>query len=239
MEKIESKDNAKIKILRKLSQKKYRDELGLFIVENIKTIQDADLTPKMLFGTNKKILEKLKSDEKYLINEEVNKSFSSLDTPSGIVALYKKEEKKISYSSRVVYLNGINDPGNLGTIFRTALAFDFNHIVVDEKCADIYNPKTIQAGKDAIFKLSITHDKNLKILKEIKEKMNIISTRLEAGKSPEKFRNKKICLVLGSEAHGVDRSIQKLSNDFIKIKISKEMESLNVAIVAGIILYSI
>ncbi|MBU4421715.1 RNA methyltransferase [Candidatus Parcubacteria bacterium] len=250
MEKIESKDNAKIKLLRKLGQKKYRDELALFVVENLKTIQDAGSAPKMLFGTDKKLLEKLEAREKYLISGEINKSFSSLDTPSGVAAVYpiflssraSEASRGISHfdmGKNIVYLNGISDPGNIGTILRTALAFDIKNIVVDEDCADIHNPKAIQAAKDSIFKLNIAKDKNFKFLKEIKKKMPVISARLLGGKGPEKFKNKKVCIVLGSESHGVDKRIQKISNDFIKIKISKDMESLNVAIAAGIIFYSI
>ncbi|MBU1179760.1 RNA methyltransferase [Patescibacteria group bacterium] len=239
MQKISSKDNEKIRYLRKLSQKKYREKFGEFFVENLKIIQDAGVAPKAIFATDKKVLEKLQADEKYLISAQINKSFSNLDTPSGIVALYKKEQKPIDFSSKIVYLNRISDPGNLGTILRTALAFGFKNIIVDEGCADIYNPKTVQAAKDAIFKVNIAEDKNLKLLKEIKKNMPIVSARLEGGKDPEKFARKKICLVLGSESHGVDKAIEKLSDDFIKIKISKEIESLNVAIAAGIILYSI
>ena len=239
MQKISSKDNERIRFLRKLSQKKYREQFGKFFVENLKIIQDAGIEPEAVFATDKKILDKIKAKELFLINAEINKSFSNLDTPSGVAALYKKEDKKIDFSSKIVYLNAINDPGNLGAILRSALAFGLKNVIVDEHCADIYNYKTINAAKDSIFKLNIAQDKNQKLLKEIKKKMPIVATRPEDGKAPEKFKKKNICIVLGSESHGVDKSVQKLSDDFLKIKISDEIESLNVASAAAIIFYSL
>ena len=239
MQKIASKDNERIKFLRKLNHKKYREKFGRFFVENLKIIKDSKVTPEAVFATDKNILEKIKSKEHFLIDAKINKSFSNLDAPSGIIAIYKKEEKNIDFSKKIVYLNAINDPGNLGTILRTAFAFGIKNIVIDEMCADVYNFKTIQAAKDSIFKLNIAQDTDKKLLKEIKKKMPIIGTRLTDGKSPEKFKNKKACFVLGSEAHGISKEIEKVSDDFLKLKMSGHIESLNVAISAGIIFYSI
>ena len=245
---ITSKDNEKIKLLKKLSQKKYRHGLGLFKVENLKTIlgtMEASVQFESIYMTEDFIskhgdfVKSLKANY-IIISESVNKSFSELDTAPGICAVYKKIQKPIDYNSHIIYLNSINDPGNLGTILRTALAFGLNNIVVDEDCADIYNYKTLQAAKDSIFKLNISSDENFHILKEIKSKMKIYSTRVKDAetidvlKKPEKF-----CLVLGSEAHGVSQEIQEMSDGFTKIKISKEIESLNVASAAAVLFYEI
>lgn len=250
---ILSKDNPKIKFLKQLSQRKYRDEFGKFLVENTTIICDALnagvffealFVTKDFIAKNKDKFEIIESrgniNEYYLIDEKINKSFSSLDTAPGIAAVYSKKEKKIDFSRPVIYLNGINDPGNLGTILRSALAFDLKNIVVDEKCADVYNPKTIQAAKDAIFKLNIEVDKNLNMLEEIKKKMPVFSTRLEKSGTPDILDKEKIfCLVLGSESHGVDENIQKISNGFIRLAMGEEIESLNVASAAAIIFYEI
>ena len=246
---ITSKDNAKIKELKKLGQKKYRNENGKFLVENAVIIYDtikAGISFESIFVTaefiekNKAkfeaIIKRNKISEFYLIDEKINKSFSSMDTAPGIMAVYSKPENEIEFANPIIYLNAISDPGNLGTILRSALAFDLKNIVIDEKCADVFNPKTISASKDAIFKLNIEFDQNLKILKEIKKKMPIISTRLEKSEGLEIFKKQKLfCIVFGSESHGVKEEVQELSDNFIKIPISSEIESLNVAVSAGII----
>jgi len=250
---ITSKDNAKIKMLRQLGQKKYRDEGGKFLVENAVIIRDAakaDVVFDSIFVTKafiKKnkgifdlIIEKTKINEYYIIDEKINKSFSSMDTAPGIAAVYSKPKNKIGLDRPVVYLNAINDPGNVGTILRSALAFNLKNIVIDEHSADVYNPKTINAAKDAIFKLNIEFDNNLAILKEIKSQMAIITTRLEKSGGLDILKDKKLfCVVLGSESHGVDKEIQNMSDDFIRIPMSDEIESLNVSASAAIIFYEI
>lgn len=250
---ITSKDNPKIKFLKQLGQAKYRDKSGKFLVENAVIIADAaegGIYYEALFATknfitkNKEkfefIFEAGKANEYYLIDEKINKFFSSLDTAPGIGAVYSKKPKQIDFFSPVIYLNGISDPGNLGTILRSALAFGLKNIVVDEKCADVYNHKTIQAAKDAIFKLNIEFDNDLKILKEIKKKMPVFATLLEKSQGLEIFKKEKLfCVVLGSESHGVDKAIREISDNFIRIPMSGEIESLNVAASAAIVFYEI
>ncbi|MBT4277926.1 RNA methyltransferase [Candidatus Falkowbacteria bacterium] len=251
--KITSKDNEKIKFLKKLNQKKYREEYSKFFIENLKIIKDAvkagfifeDLfvTEEFVEKNQKEfevILSKSGVEKYYIINTIVNKSFSNLDTLSGICAVYKKIDKKINYNKPIVYLNNISDPGNLGTILRSALAFDIENIVLDENCVDLYNYKTLSAARGSIFKLNIEFDENLKVLKKIKKKMKVFSTNVRKGKDVDTLdKEKTFCIVLGSEARGVDKNIQEISDDFIKIKTSNKIESLNVATSAGIIFYKI
>lgn len=255
MNKIEitSTNNDKIKSLRKLNQKKYRKETGRFFIENAVIIDDAlksGLQFESLYVSNKfaeknkdtlkKILQNSFIKEYYMIKDSIYGTFSNLDTPPGICAVYKKIQKPIGYSSHIIYLNGINDPGNLGAIIRSALAFGLSNLVVDENCADLYNYKTLQAAKDSIFKLSISSDKDYHILKEIKSRMKIYSTRMQDAETIDVLKKSKFfCLVLGSEAHGVSKEIQEMSDGFIKIKINKEIESLNVASAAAILFYEI
>ena len=242
---IKSKDNSKIKYLRKLNQKKYRDEYSEFLVENFVTIKDAfcsSFKAKQFFVTeefyekNKAEIKKMSVEETYLIDQRINESFSDLKTASGVCVVYDKLDSKIDFKKTIIYLNAINDPGNLGTILRSALAFDLKNVVLDEKCVDLYNSKVINAAKDAIFKLNIEIDKNLGLLRLIKKKMKVFSTRLEKSNGLELFKKEDIfCLVLGSESHGVDQKIQNLSDNFVKINMGKEIESLNVSGAAAII----
>lgn len=248
---INSSENSKIKILKKLKHKKYRDELKKFMVENLSTIVDAaraGFLPESLFVSDKfikenqagvKLLEnKIGGRNIFLISDKINQFFSDLEHPAGIVAVYDKLPREIGWSSPIIYLNKISDPGNLGAIMRSALAFDLFNIVVDEGCADIYNYKTINAAKDSIFKLNIVEDSNLKLLKLIKKKMPVITARLEKSSSEDLLKKHKLfCLVLGNETRGVDLAIQRLSDDFIRVSMSDQMESLNVSAAAAILFY--
>jgi len=243
---IKSRENEKIKLLKKLSQKKYRDRLGLFCVENYKIIIDAyafGYVPIMLFIKEEMEINndlKQKVDQVFLIDSKINEAFSELDTPPGICAVYEEKKHEINMNKSILYLNGVSDPGNMGTIMRTALAFGVENVVGDEKCADIYNSKTIQAAKDSVFKLNFVKDKNLSLLKTIKKNMKIFSTRMRDAKDVKSIgRPETFCLVLGSEAHGVNSEVENLSDEFIKIDIDKKMESLNVAVAGGIILHAL
>lgn len=247
---ITSKDNGKIKFLKKLKLKKYREKYNKFFVENFNIINDAGAEIEELFITEsflKKrkrevdlIFKKVKIKEYSIISDFLNKTFSELETASGICAIYKRPEEKIDFKKSIVYLNGINDPGNVGAILRSAFAFNFINIVIDETCADLYNFKTIAAAKDSIFKLNIVYDKNLEILKRIKSEMKIFAAKPEGGEDIAILKKEKLfCLVLGSEARGVSGEIEKMSDKFIKIKINRDIESLNVAAAAAIIFYEL
>ncbi|HUT21831.1 MAG TPA: RNA methyltransferase [Candidatus Bipolaricaulota bacterium] len=246
---IESKDNERIRFLRKLTYKKHREKFGRFFVENIKIIHDAaknGIFPESVFCTenffdrHKKeiefVIQKAGDENLCFIGDKVNKSFSELTTPSGVAVIYVIPEFQIKENKPVVYLNGINDPGNLGTIIRSAAAFDFGNLILDELCADAFNYKTVNASKDAIFKVNIAYDENLKKIKQLKKKMSIYSTAIKSGEDAAKIKKgKAFCLVFGSEARGVDDKILKLSDGLINIKTNGQVESLNVACAASII----
>ncbi len=250
---IESKDNEKIKFLKKLNQKKYREKYDQFFVENITIAFDAaktEIYPDFVFITedfeerNKKkldfVLKKSDLKEYYLIDEKLNKKFSNLDTPAGFAAIYSKKPGKVDLAKSIVYFNALSDPGNLGTILRSALAFNLKNIVIDEDCVDLFNFKVINAAKESFFKLNIEFDKNRKLLKKIKEEMKIYSTKLEGGEDIKRIKKqKKVCIVLGSESHGVDKKIEKIADGAITIKMGDEIESINVASAAAIIFYEL
>lgn len=249
---IESKENKKIKELNKLKLKKYRTERGEFIVENWKIICDAFQSgiyfkeiylTQDFFEKNKNKLEEIIGDKSvFLVAENIAKKISSLDSPQGVWAVYKEQKNKIDFDENIVYLNGVNDPGNLGTILRSALAFGQKNIVLDERCVDLYNSKTIQAAKDAIFKLNIVFDKKSEVFQKIKEDSFVICvTNVEKGKNiKEAFREKKKrCIVLGSESQGVNSFLEEEATELINIKTTPNIESLNVAVSAAIIFYEL
>ena len=121
---------------------------------------------------------------------------------------------------------------------RSALAFDLTTIVVDAECVDVYNPKTIQAARDAIFKLNILQDdQDRTILKQIKKQMPVIATSLDGNDTLQCVDVDIFCLVLGNETHGIDPEIRDLADKLIKIQMSDKIESLNVSVAAGILFY--
>lgn len=250
---IASKDNPNIKLLRKLQQKKYRQSEMLFVVENAVIIADAARQGHLfesLFiteGFNEKnpslceeLAELCPEASFYRIPDKLNGHFSSLETPSGIAAIYRINENSLALASPTVYLNAIGDPGNLGTIIRSMAAFGFRNLVVDERCADLYNPKTIQAAKDAIFKVNIGKDEELAWLKANAGKLPLYASVVAEGEDLDSFaKDKEFCLILGSESHGVSEGILELANRKITIGMSGKIESLNVAIAAGILFYKL
>lgn len=249
-QKISSPQNKQIKLLEKLNSKKYRQELKQFAVENLTIIKDAwrdNYDFESLFVTEEfavKHQEELKyfqskpgSKNFYLINSQINKYYSNLDTPTGITAVYNITKRELDKSS-VIYLNKVSDPGNLGTIMRSALAFNFVNLVLDKNCVDVYNSKVISAAKDAIFKLNIIEDKAGAWLKN--NKFPVYATSSHSGVNLSQFKPAKtFCLVLGSESQGVDPTIIKQAAKNLKIEISSQIESLNVATAAAVLLYEL
>lgn len=250
IETIISADNTRIKALKKLAIKKYRYETGRFMIENLAIIQDAlqsGYDAEEIFVTQDFIdrhqikFDYLKDNSQaqiFLINEKLNKYYSQLDTPSGVTAVYQIKEDDLDPERSVLYLNGVNDPGNLGTIMRTALAFDFINLVLDGTCADIYNAKTLNAAKDAVFKLRMFKDQDGSWLNNFKASWPVYSTSSHQGIDLEDFiPAEKYCLILGSESHGVSPEMLQSATGSIKIDISDQIESLNVASAAAILLY--
>lgn len=249
-EKITSPSNKKIKKIIMLKNKKYRDKYSLFCVENFKIISDGLrggagfeelFVAESFIAKNKTEFDKFTKENNiknfYVIDEKISKKISNLETASGICALYKKKEGKYDSGNPIIYLNEINDPGNLGAILRSALAFGFKNIIMDEKCADLYNFKTINAAKDSFFKLNIIKDSSYNILKKIKKAMPLYCTRMEKAIDVNAIKpEKKYCIIFGNESRGVDKNIQKISDKFVKITI-KNIESLNVAAAASIIMH--
>jgi TrmH family RNA methyltransferase len=172
-----------------------------------------------------------------LIGRKTNESFSQLDTASGIAAIYKMPSNNFGPGT-AVYLESISDPGNLGTILRSALAFGFKNIVINDNCVDLYNAKTISAARDAIFKLNILEDKNYNWIK--KNTLPIYATSSHDGQALSQFKPAQTyVLAFGNESRGLSQGVIDMSAKKIKIEISPEIESLNVASAAAILFYAL
>ena len=253
MKYISSPDNPQMKFLKKLANKKYRREEGKFFVENFVIIRDAIkggyrfeqlFVTKVFISKNQNkwndLLALVSEDQVCVMDEKLNASFSQLDTPSGITAVYPMRKTPLDETSSVIYLNGINDPGNLGTLMRTALAFGISNVVVDAGCVDIYNAKAISASREAIFKMNVHADRDGEWIRSCGKDLTIVVADARGGMDLADFDIqglKRFCLILGSEAHGVSDPILERANEKVYIPISDKIESLNVSAAAAILLY--
>lgn len=181
-----------------------------------------------------------KDVEVIIVTEEIIKKLSNTVTPQSIIGVCKlMEEKQIS--GNVIILDSIKDPGNLGTIIRTALAFEVTSIIASKDTVSIYNDKVIRATQGAIFKINICYTDLVTKLGELKQNgYNILSTSLKANKYISQLGSvSPFALIIGNEANGVSNEVESLATEVFKIKISDKMESLNAAVASAICLYEL
>ena len=250
---ITSKDNEMVKHIRKLKEKKYRDEYGEYIVEGIKLINEAieeNLNVKTIVVCDNCDKEIINQNSMYevakhncvYVDEKVFNTITEVKNPQGILAVIEKKdkEKEINYKEDIiVVLDDIQDPGNLGTILRTVDSAGLTQIIVSKKSGDVYNSKVVRSTMGAIFRVNVIESDNLvQTIKEIKKhKFSVISTSLDTDKSIYDVEYRKVAIVIGNEANGVSKEIQDLSDTRIKIPMLGKTESLNASVATGIVVY--
>lgn len=231
---IKSRQNETIKWLFKLQQKKYRDESDSFLVYGDHGVKEAIKTDRVI-----DIYTSNRDKEGILISEDLMNKLSPFKSPVDILAVVNKAQPW-PYSKKILLLDGVQDPGNLGTLIRSAVGFEFTTIIASNDTVDFYNEKTISASQGNLFYANLIRtDLSLEI-KKLKEKgYNIIATDANNGKNLKKInKNDKIGLILGNEGTGIKEEVMALANDYIKIK-TTNIESLNVAIAGSIIMYEV
>lgn len=243
MQIISSKDNEQIKYIKKLKDKKFRDETNEYIVEgiklvreaieegaNIKTIavcEDCETTE----GFEQALLYEIAKYNCIYVNKKLFLSITDVVNPQGILAVVEKGDSidKIDYKEEIILaLDGIQDPGNLGTILRTADSANLKQIILSEDCADPYNPKVVRSTMGAIFRMNIiTTDnlaKTLQIMK--KHKFEIVATSLDTSKSVYDIKYNKKVIVIGNESKGVSKDVQELADQKVKIPMLRKNRKL-------------
>lgn len=235
---ITSKQNSKIKDVLSLYKNNIREKERKFIVEGFHLLEMALNNNKVeSIFTLKQIDNIPENIPQYIISEDILNKISLLKNSQGVLAVVKYNDEKPISSNKILYLDDVSDPGNLGTILRTALAFSYKDIIVSKKCCSIYNEKVIQASQGAIFKLNIIQ-KDFNYLKELKD-YQIIATEIKGSITLDKLNKKdKFVLVLGNESRGVRNEILSLSDVRLRIDIN-DIESLNVAIAGAILMYEL
>jgi len=251
---ITSKDNDIIKHIRKLKDKKNRDESGEFIIEGIKIIEEAiqeNVKIKMVIVCDgclnsdpirTDLLYKIAKEKIVYVSEKIFKYITDVTNPQGILAVVEKNlSNKIDYSQNIfLILDNIQDPGNMGTILRTADSIALTQIIVSKGSADCYNPKVVRSTMGAIFRVNVIEVDDLsQIIKNLKKhKIQVFTTDLNTESSIYDVNYKKSAIVIGNEGNGVSKEIIELADKSIKIPMKGKTESLNAAVATGIILYN-
>ena len=265
---ITSRNNPKIKWVASLSEKKKRNAYSAFFVEGEKLLiealesslpvshvfireTDAERINKLI--SNYSTCEKFGDTEIIYVSESVFEKISTEKSPEGVITVIKyldffhiidiiyKEEFFSSPSERVLALCSVRDPGNLGAVIRSAVAFGVDHIVLSQDCADIYNHKTIRAAMGGLFKIKISivkdFDQFILCAKDNGRRIYAAELNKNAISLPELDMRRSDIFIIGNEGHGIPYEISRLCTSSVYIPISPRTESLNASVAAAMFMW--
>ena len=240
---ILSRQNPLIKLAKSLSDKKFRDREGLYVVEGIKMVREAlelNLCISHLLVTPdcyEKTKDFLGDREVNLVEDSVFNSISNEVTPQGILALVKKPNAMIEKAKNCcLFLDGVSDPANVGAIIRTAVASNYTEIYAYSS-ADPYSPKAVRASMSGIFKVKVFTGEREELLDKID--MPIVVADMGGEDAFSADIPLPFCLVIGNEGRGVSDTLREKANYTVKIPMQNGMESLNASVSAGILMYAL
>ena len=251
MTEITSSSNPKYKYIKSLLTKKGRVKYGEYTVEGIKSVKDAIKSERTVtaVAVSEELYESASADLPNDINVIKIKGsiFGGLcdtQTPQGIIAVIKTEEQKDfmpDISKPYVYCDGINDPGNLGTIIRTADAAGFGGVILSKGTVDLYSPKTVRASMGSFFNIDVITDKTCEDLEKYADKGFYLFGGI-LGENTIDYRKadmtKPSIIIVGNEANGISSEVAALCQG-VKIPINGRAESLNASVAAGILMYEL
>jgi TrmH family RNA methyltransferase len=251
---IQSRENALIKHIKKLKEKKYRVQQGSFLIEGFRFVEEA-LKSKFEVETifisenvlnnvyTETLLNILQSKTKvYCLNSNVFKDICSTENPQGVVACVKNSECNLQdRDGFYVLVDRIQDPGNMGTIIRTAHAAGALGVICTKGTVDVYNEKTLRSTMGSIFNIPIIEDNELEMVKRLKTKgFEVVVSSLETENNffdIDLTGNLMLCI--GNEGNGISDEIYALGDKKVKIPMPGGAESLNASIAASIMIYEI
>lgn len=236
---IESVNNERVKYFSKLNDKKYQNLEGKFLVEGEHLVEEAYKGSKLLEVI---VLEGNEFDYpcSTLVCENVMKKISTLTNVPKIIGVVEKlDEEEIK--GTVLLLDRISDPGNLGTIIRSAVAFNIDTIVLGSGSVSLYNNKVVRATEGLMFHINIIEYSLIDLIPKLKrDGYKVYSTNVLKGKvlGDVKF-DAKTAIVMGNEGSGVSSEVNNLCDEYLYIKMNSTCESLNVGVATSIILYEL
>lgn len=234
---ITSASNNTIKALIKLKQKKYRDETGYYLVEGEHLVEEAMKAKQVecLISTKD-----ITSDLPIIVvSNEVMSKLSFTKSPQSIMAKCKiKKEKKLIDGKRYLILDDLQDPGNIGTLIRTALAFSIDQVILSNNCVDLYNDKLLRSMQGANFHISCIYDDLKTVISTLKKNnVKLIGSALENGQDIKQIKiSEKMAFIVGNEGNGMNKDILE-ECDYVGYIPINTIESLNVAIAGSIMMY--
>src|SRR6056297_3150820 len=250
---IKSNSNSKIKLTRNLNLKKYRYKYKKYLVEGYQISLDYlkysnNIDYALVSEEFDKLdkIKKIKQDlEIHIVDKNIFNKASHTKNSQGIILIVNFENYKINEimeKKNIILIDGIQDPGNLGTIIRTCDAFNVGGVITLENTVDLYNSKTVRAAMGSISRTPVVlGDSNIGIINKLKENnFKILSSTPRYNKDIKNVNKKeKLALVIGNEGNGVSNFILEKSHNLVGIKIKGNIESLNAGIAAGILIYEI
>ena len=234
---ITSSSNEKVKAWQKLKQKKYRDLEGLFLIEDEHLINEAlrHNLVKEIITSDSSLTYPIST---YYVSEHIMKLLTDQVSGAKVIGVCKKiKEKEIK--GNLIILDNIQDPGNLGTIIRSAAAFNFETLVLSNDTVDIYNPKVIRATEGMLFNLNIIRTDIVPFLKNLDSTYLKVTTDVKKGKDIKEIKEENIALVIGNEGQGVREEVAGLCDEKVHLEMTKTCESLNAGVSASILMYEV
>lgn len=246
---ITSTSNETIKYFISLNDKKTRMNAKRFIVEGYHLVNEASKTNLLeaIISTDEKELKKINNVRRYLVNDAIINKIATTKNPQNILGIVKMLDHNITNllpiikgnKTKLIMLDDVNDPGNLGTIIRTAAGLGYDGIIMSPNTVDLYNEKVIRSTQGVMFKIPIIKANLQEVIKMLKkEKVFCIGTALTNAKDVKHITKKdKFAICLGNEAKGISKEVLDNMDENVKIAMNNDVESLNVSIAAGIIMY--
>ena len=243
---IESNQNKIIKEVNSLKAKKERDKTGLFILEGKRLVDEIPNSWEIKYLLKaESYSEDINFENFYTVKDSLFEKISETVNPQGILAVCHIKEfdvTNVDYSNSpfFVVLENVTDPGNMGTLIRTADAAGADGIFLSKGCVDIYNPKVIRATMGSIFHLPIYRNLNLMDLMEDFKNNNVktLAAHLKGTSTPYKVDMTTACaVIIGNEANGLSDEISEMASDLVKIPMPGKAESMNAGIAGGILIY--
>ena len=243
---IENNQNKIIKEVNSLKAKKERDKTGLFILEGKRLVDEIPNSWEIKYLLKaESYSEDINFENVYTVKDSLFEKISETVNPQGILAVCHIKEfdvTNVDYSNSpfFVVLENVTDPGNMGTLIRTADAAGADGIFLSKGCVDIYNPKVIRATMGSIFHLPIYRNLNLMDLMEDFKNNNVktLAAHLKGTSTPYKVDMTTACaVIIGNEANGLSDEISEIASDLVKIPMPGKAESMNAGIAGGILIY--
>lgn len=247
LEVIRSRDNKTVKEIKKLHEKKYRNANKKFLVEGLRFVREAlessfEVTMIIISEGVYEKFNELEAARIILVSDAIFKELCETDSPQGVLAVVKNKELEMNTESGFYVLaDKVQDPGNIGTIIRTANAAGANGVILTKGTVDVYNDKTLRATMGAIFKIPIILDEDLSFTKLLKSKaFKLVTSSLETENNFYDIDLKDNSIIaVGNEGNGISREIYDICDEKVKIPMPGGAESLNVGIAAGIMMFEV